>query len=108
MTSRRVYTSCVGVIKAALLAEGVGLAHSLSQTDQKSVIFIKQPGVSRQISHKEGLIGGIAVIAGSQAQAVNDTAGVGVNNEGRLVGSIEYYRVGCFLADAVDGKELLA
>ena len=91
-----------------MLTEGMGLANTFSQANEQSVVFIKESGVSWQISHEEGLIGSVAVTVGCQAQAADDTAGIGVNNEGWPVSGVQYYGVGSFLANAIDSKELFA
>ena len=57
--------------------------------------------------HKECLQGVVTIIGG-QTEAFNDTPGIGINNEDGLVGGIQYYGVGRFLSDTVDGEKLLA
>ena len=49
------------VVEAALWAEEVAATDILAQADQQGVVFIKQPSISRQMSHKKLLIGSIAI-----------------------------------------------
>ena len=50
--------------KATLMTKGVVAADTLTQADQQGMVFIKQLGISRQIIHKEVLIGSVAVAIG--------------------------------------------
>jgi len=54
------------------------------------------------------LIDSVAIAVWHQADTVDDTAGVSINNENWLVGSIQYYGIGCFLPDTMNGEKLLA
>jgi len=60
------------------------------------------------MSHKQGLIGRIALAIRCQAETVDDATGISVNNENRLISRIKQYRIGGLLANAPDRKKLLA
>jgi len=52
------------------------------------------------------LIGSIAVIW-SQANTTDNATSISINNKYWFVGGIQYYGVGCFFPDTVNGKKLL-
>ena len=58
--------------------------------------------------HKKGLISSVAITVRSQTNAVDNAAGISINNKDWLIGSIQYYGIGCLLSNAVNGKKLLA
>jgi hypothetical protein len=84
------------------------VADILTQPDEQGVVFIKERGISRQIIHKEGLIGSIALVIRCQTEAVDNPTGIGVNNKDRLISRIKHYRIGGLLANTPDRKKLLA
>ena len=51
---------------------------------------------------------GVAIAIRGNTDAARNAARVGINDKDRLIGGIEYYRIGGLFADAVDGKKLLA
>ena len=105
MSQSIISTEITYPVQAALPAKGVLATGILGQADQQGVVFIKQGGVGGQIVREKVLIGGIAVALRRQAEAVDDAAGVGVNDESRFVGGIQDYGVGGLRPDAVDGKK---
>ena len=94
--------------EAATYAPGLAAAGIFTQAHQQGVVFIKEVRIGGEIIREQGLIGSVAGVVRLEADAINDMAGVGVNDEGRLAGGVEDDGIGCFLADAVDGEELLA
>ena len=96
------------VIKGAVGAEGLFAADILTEVYEQGMVFIEESGIRRQIVHKKALEGGVTIAGRGNADAAGNAACVGINDEGRLIGSIEYYRIGGLFADAVDGKKLLA
>ena len=89
-----------------MLATGSLAADILGQTDQQGMVFIEYPGITGQIIHKKSPIGNVAITIRSQAETAKDTASISIDNENRLASSIQYYRIGCLLSDAVDRKKL--
>ena len=77
-------------------------------TDKKGMVFIEQTHLRRQVVHEEPLKGSIASTGWAHGQAAKDAAGVSIDDENGLTGRIEDYRVGCLLANAIDGKEHLS
>ena len=104
----RVTIGCCFLIQAAALAGGMGPANVFGQPNEQGMVFVEQRGVGWQIRRKEQLIGRIAVDSRGQPHTAYDAAGVGIDDEGGLISGIQYYGVGSFLADAVNGKELPA
>ena len=96
------------VVEAAPRAEGVAATDIFAQADQQSMVFVKQPGIVRQTIHKERLIGIIAITPRCQTDTVDDATSISINNENWLIGSIQNYRIGCFLSNTVNGQKLLA
>ena len=94
------------VIEAAMPTAGTAAADILGQANQQGMIFIEQSGISGQVIHKEALISRIAIAIRGYAESAGYTASVSINNKCGLVGGIEYYGVGCLVADTVNGEEL--
>ncbi len=101
-------TEMAKVIEAALMTERLFTADILAQTDQQGMVFIEQPGIGWQIFHKKCLVGSIAATIRGETNAVDDTAGISIDNENWLAGSIQYYGVSRLLSDAMNGKKLSA
>jgi len=96
------------ITQAALRAEGAGTAYIFSQANQQSVIFIKETGISREISHEKGLVFNVTGIFRSQSNAADNTAGISINNKDWFVSGIKNYRVGGLRPDTIYRKKLLA
>jgi len=90
------------------VAEGVVVANIFTQADQQGVVFIEHSDISGQIIHKERLVGSIAIATRCQTNAVDYAPSISINNKNWLARSIQYYGVGGLLANAMDGKKLLA
>jgi len=71
------------------------------------VVLIEQSGISRQIVHKKSLIGCIATTLWRQTNAIDDTTGISIDDKDWLVSSIQYYRIGGLLPNAMERKKLL-
>ena len=54
------------------------------------------------------MIGSVAIISWRQANAVDATASISINNENWLVSRIQYYGIGGLRPDTVDSKKLFA
>jgi len=97
------------ILKAALRAERLLAADLLTMMDQKRVIFIEERSPVGQVFHEESLVGGVTITptaSGRQADAVNNTPGVGINNEDGFTSGVEDYGVGGLLANAVNRQKL--
>ena len=79
-------------------------ADFLCQADEKSVVFVEEPGISWQIIRKKALVGSVGIIAWSQADAADDTASICINNENRLFSGIQYYGISSLRSNAVNGE----
>jgi len=94
-------------VQTAPAAERTGPAHLFTQVHEQGMVFVKKPGIGREVCHKKLLVSGVAFTIVSQPRTTQKAACVGINNENRLIAGIKYYGVGGFLADAVDTEEML-
>jgi hypothetical protein len=95
-------------VQTAALAERKFTADLFSVADEQGMVFVEKIGVSRKVRHKKQLIAGIAMVRRSHSHPVDDTPGISVDDENRLVAGIEYDGVGGFLSDSINIQELLS
>ena len=77
---------------------------------QQGVVLVEQWDIVFQVGVEQVLVGLVAGLGvqGKQAQALNNPAGVGVDDERRLFGGVDQDVVGGLGSNAVDGQKLLA
>lgn len=66
-------------------AKRMAMADILAQAYQQGMVLIEQTGISRQILHKQGLVGSIVVRLRCRADTIDDAAGISVDNKNRLI-----------------------
>ncbi len=73
--------------------------------DDEGVVLVEEGDVGREGVHEQRLPAVVVVLRGSEAEAGEDAAGVGVDDEDGLAGGVEDDVVGRLRPDAVGGEE---
>lgn len=92
--------------KYALLTLGCLLAYPRAVAHDQGVILVEQLGVVREIFHENLLEPPVMESAAEPAQPLQQTVGIGINDEDRLLGGVKQDTVGCLLADSINRKQL--
>jgi hypothetical protein len=95
--------------KGALVTEGIfGFAVIFPDGDEEGVEFVVEVNLGGKVGFEGVLDGLVIVIRGDEEVSEEDSVGVGIDDEGGLLGGVEEDIVGGFRSDAVDDEEFLS